>query len=117
MSDTIWTEPKYSGRGYSAVKQYEDDFLYVSRGGLNSHAFVQELGHAPRLIFINFTLMDIMVVGTGEEDAQFMKMLEKNDAALPSRIHNWAIQLLATRLTAKQFKCIIDNAYRRGQKD
>jgi len=113
---SIRINPKYDGHGYCATKQYEDDFLYVSRGGLNEHVFAGEMNR-PRLVLIDFTLMDITVIGDTAEHDEFMALLEKNDAGLPGRIHKWALKLLAEHLSAKWFKYIINNAYTKGQKD
>lgn len=112
--DAIWLDPKIAG-GYCAVKQYEDEFLYISRGQLNQFTHARDMGN-PRLVVINFTLLDITLIGSTEQEQEFLKLLEKNDARLPGKLHRWALKLLVTHLDPQWFKYILDNAYNKGVK-
>jgi hypothetical protein len=110
--EAIWTNPKIAG-GYTAVKQYEDEFLYISRGSLNQYTHAKEMGN-PRLVLIHFNLLEATLIGDDAQDIELLALLETNNASLPDRLHKWAFTLLVTHLEPQWFKYLLDKAYTKG---
>lgn len=99
----LWIHPEIQGRGYSTVKQYEDEFVYVSVG--STHATLGR-DHEP-LISMRLQHTDVTIHGGRQEIKEFKAAKDKRD---------WVFRTVLNHLSPEWFQYLLNAQYTRGLK-